>query len=77
MEQYNLLSLNYRKRVNDLGFEESLKKLEEMSELIKKEDTTLEEAIKYYEEGIKCYEQCNSILKEVSQKIDTIRKEEA
>ena len=48
-----------------------------MSELIKKEDTTLEEAIKYYEKGIKCYEQCNSILKEASQKIDTIRKEEA
>ena len=52
-----------------LTFEESMKKLEEMAEKIKSEETTLEEAIAYYEEGIKCYRQCSNILENAEQKI--------
>jgi exodeoxyribonuclease VII small subunit len=58
-----------------LTFEESMKKLEDMSQKIKNEDTTLEEAIKYYEEGIKCYEACNKILNEAQAKIQIYRQE--
>ena len=47
-----------------------MKKLEEMSEKIKAEDTTLEEAIKCYEEGIECYRRCSEILKNAQQKIE-------
>lgn len=58
-----------------MTFEESMKKLEDMSQKIKNEDTTLEEAIKYYEEGIECYEACNKILNEAQSKIQIYRQE--
>ncbi len=57
-----------------MTFEESMKNLEEMSEKIKREDITLEEAIKCYEEGIKCYEECNKILSDARQKIEIYEK---
>lgn len=40
-----------------------------MSEKIRNENTSLEEAIACYEEGIKCYKTCNNILNEAKQKI--------
>ncbi len=60
-----------------MSFEESMKKLEEMSEKIRHEETTLEEAIKCYEEGMKAYNTCSEILSDAKQKIEIIRKEEA
>lgn len=59
-----------------MNFEESLKKLEEMTEKIRREDTSLEEAIKCYEEGLNCYNKCNEILKNAKQSIEVIRREE-
>ena len=44
-----------------MTFEEAMKKLEEMSEKIRQEDTSLDEAVRYYEEGIACYKECNEI----------------
>ena len=44
-------------------FEESLEKLRNVAEKIKSEDTTLEDSIKCYEEGMKYYNECNEILK--------------
>lgn len=52
-----------------------MKRLEEMSEKIKDEDTALEEAIACYEEGIKCYNICSKILKEAEQKIEVYGQE--
>ena len=40
-------------------------------------DTSLEDAIKCYEEGLKCYNECNEILKNAKQNIEVIRREEA
>lgn len=60
-----------------MNFEESLKKLEEMTDKIRRDDTSLEEAIKCYEEGLKCYNECNEILKNAKQNIEVIRREEA
>lgn len=59
-----------------MNFEESLRKLEEMTEKIRREDTSLEEAIKCYEEGLNCYNKCNEILKNAKQSIEVIRREE-
>ena len=61
--------------MSKLSFEESMKRLEEMSEKIKDEDTALEEAIECYEEGIKCYNICSKILKEAEQKIEVYGQE--
>lgn len=60
-----------------MSFEESLKKLEDVTDKIRMENTTLEEAIKCYEEGIECYNKCNEILKNAKQSIEVIRREEA
>lgn len=51
-------------------FEESFAKLKEVSEKISSEDTSLEDSIRYYEEGMKYYRECNEILKKAEQKIE-------
>ena len=58
-------------------FEESLEKLRKAAEKIKSEDTTLEDSIKCYEEGMKYYNECNEILKNAEQKIEIMDTESA
>lgn len=58
-----------------MSFEESIKKLEEMSDKIRDDKTTLDEAVQYYEEGIKCYKACEEILNNAKQKIEIYSKE--
>ena len=57
-----------------MSFETSMKKLEELSEKIRDEETSLDEAIKCYEEGIRCYTECTEILNNARQKIETFSK---
>ncbi len=56
-------------------FEQALEALQAMSEKIKSQDTTLEEAIACYEEGMKHYRICEDILKNAKQKIETFEGE--
>ena len=51
-------------------FEESFAKLKEISEKISDEETSLEDSIRLYEEGMKYYEECSGILKKAEQKIE-------
>lgn len=53
-----------------MNFESSMAKLEEMAELIRDEETSLDEAIKCYEEGIRCYNICSEILENAKQTIE-------
>lgn len=55
-------------------FEETLQKLEKASENLKKNNISLEEAIKNYEEGIAYYKECSEILNNAKQKIETYSK---
>lgn len=55
-------------------FEEALKGLEESAMQLKKEDNTLEEALKAYENGMKYYEQCNEILNDAKQRIQIYKR---
>ena len=57
-----------------MSFETSMKKLEELSEKIRDEETSLDEAIKCYEEGIRCYTERTDILNNAKQKIETFSK---
>lgn len=57
--------------VKERNFEQSMDKLREMSEKIKSPDTSLEESIKCYEEGMKYYKKCSDILTDARQKIET------
>lgn len=58
-----------------MTFEESIKKLEEMSEKIRDDETTLDDAVQYYEEGIKCYKVCEELLNNAKQKIEIYAKQ--
>ena len=55
-------------------FEESLKKLEAASDNLKKDNISLEDALRNFEEGIKYYNECNDILNSAKQKIETFTK---
>lgn len=53
-----------------MKFEESLNKLEELSNKIRLDETSLDEAFDCYEEGMKEYEKLKKILDEKNQKIE-------
>lgn len=56
-------------------FEEALAKLQEMSDEIKSQDTSLEEAIYCYTKGMEYYQICHEILENAKQKIETFEGE--
>ncbi|MBQ2160782.1 MAG: exodeoxyribonuclease VII small subunit [Firmicutes bacterium] len=51
-------------------FEDNLKILTEKAAVIRREDTTLDDALKAYEEGMKAYEECRKILEETKGRIE-------
>ena len=59
---------------NNNNFESALKRLEQISDLLENEDTSLEESIKLFEEGIALKEICEERLKSAKIKIDKIVK---
>ena len=63
--------MNNKKENN---FENALKRLEEISDLLENEDTPLEDSIKLFEEGIELKEFCEEKLKSAKLKIDKIVK---
>ena len=56
-----------------LSFEEALAGLEKSAEELRKEGTTLEEALKSFESGVEFYNHCNAILADAKQKIEVFR----
>lgn len=56
-----------------LSFEEALAGLEKSAEELRKEGTTLEEALKNFEQGVAFYNHCNAILADAKQKIEVFR----
>ena len=56
------------------NFEDSIKRLDEIAELLEDENTPLEESIKLFEEGIQLKDFCEEKLKSAKVKIDKIIK---
>ena len=54
------------------NFEASLKRLQEISELLENDDVSLEESIKLYEEGIKLSKECFSTLEKAELKVEEL-----
>ncbi len=63
------------KTMDKMKFEEALEKLSEMSEQIKGQDTSLEEAISCYTKGMEYYQICHEILENAKQRIETFEGE--
>ena len=60
----------------ELTFEEAYVELEKITDKLNSGDTTLDEALKLYEEGIKLSNLCSKALENAKQKIETLKKGE-
>ncbi len=61
-----------RKLEPKLNFEASLKELEKITHQMEREDLPLEEALDYFEKGVRLSAQCQHYLKQAEQKITII-----
>ncbi len=59
----------------NISFEESLKKLENIVEELEKGELNLDDALKLYEEGMHFSDQCLAKLNESKQKVEKLTKE--
>ena len=62
--------------VKKSSFEEKLNRLQEIANALEKGDLSLEEMLKAFEEGIKVYRECNTILESTEAKIQILMTEE-
>ena len=58
-----------------MKFEEALAALENSVSELRKDNVSLEDSIRIFEEGTKLYEKCESILNNLKQKIEVFEKE--
>ena len=65
-----------KKKDNEISFEDSLKKLEEIVEELEKGELSLDEALKLYEEGMEFSDKCMARLNESKQKVEKLTREE-
>lgn len=61
--------------MSNLNFEEALSKLEEVVNKLEKEQLSLDDSLKIFEEGINLYRFCSKELNEVEKKINIIIEE--
>lgn len=57
------------------SFEQSMSRLQEISELLESDDVSLEDSIKIYEEGIKLSEECFKALQDAELKVVELNKD--
>lgn len=58
------------------NFEESLKRLEEITDKLESDDLTLDESLKLFEEGVSLSRYCEKKLTEAEQKIEILKSSE-
>lgn len=58
-----------------MSFESDLKRMEEITDLLKKEDTGLEESIKLYEEATALGKKLTKTLTEIQRKVEIVTAE--
>lgn len=59
----------------EMKFEEALAALENSVSELRKDNVSLEDSIRIFEEGTKLYEKCESILNDLKQRIEVFEKE--
>lgn len=58
--------------MQELNFEKSMEKLENIAEELEKDDLGLDESVKLFEEGMKLSKKCNEMLQMAEKKITVI-----
>ena len=59
----------------ETGFEASLLRLQEISDILDHGDVGIEESIKLYEEGIKLANSCYTVLRDAELKVSELKKQ--
>ena len=75
MEGQYVRFLMLLKMAMEITYEEAVKRLEEIVTLLEKNEATLDESMKLFEEGTKLAAICNKKLNDAKQKITIINKE--
>ncbi|ERT63287.1 MULTISPECIES: exodeoxyribonuclease VII small subunit [Peptoniphilus] len=60
--------------MENLSYEESVKRLEKIVEDLESKNLSLDESIKKYEEGIALYKNCSKLLQEYENKVEILSK---
>lgn len=63
---------NMEEVMEEINFEDAMKKLEEITAELEKGDLSLDESVKKFEEGIKLSKECNKILEDSEKKINIL-----
>ena len=58
--------------MEEINFEEAMKKLQQITAELEKGDLSLDEAVKKFEEGIKLSKECNKILEDSEKRINIL-----
>jgi len=58
--------------MEEINFEEAMKKLEQITDELEKGDLSLDESVKKFEEGIKLSKECNKILEDSEKRINIL-----
>jgi len=59
------------------SFEEALAKLEQITKELEEGDLSLEESLKYFDEGVKLAEYCNNKLNDAQKKVEILLKKDS
>jgi len=60
--------------MKEKSFEEALAKLEQITKELEEGNLSLEESLKYFDEGVKLAEHCNSRLNDAQKKVEILLK---
>lgn len=68
----NISEKNVVKKINKMSFEDSMARLEEISQILSSQKINLDQMIELYEEGSALKEHCTSRLEEAKMKIEKV-----
>ena len=68
----NISEKNVVKKINKMSFEDSMARLEEISQILSSQKINLDQMIELYEEGNSLKEHCASRLEEAKMKIEKV-----
>ncbi len=60
------------KEENEIDFEKSMEKLEEIAKDLERDDLSLNDSVKKFEEGMKISQECKKVLDEAEKKITVL-----